>query len=309
MLRYKADYKTLLYMAITTALLIIQWNLGRVQPAIYGLSLFMAISVAIIAHNHNHLSMWHSKLLNQLTDYWLTLFYGFPVFAWIPTHNMNHHSLNNREGDYTITYRLTEKNHLLTLLSYPAVSSYFQQKPIRDYLKHQWRKTRSRFYYSISQYAVLGLYLGAALLWDWKKAVLFIIIPHQVSLFSVLVFNYLQHVHADEESETNHSRNFVGWLNFLLLNNGYHTIHHDKAGLHWSLLPEAHAKIAHTIDARYIERSFWWYILRVYFLSIFMPRYRTTSPREERAVSSGRWSGVSGQGSVVSGQGSVGGGQ
>ena len=302
MLRYKADYKTLLYMAVTTALLIIQWNLGRVQPAIYGLSLFMAISVAIIAHNHNHLSMWHSKLLNQLTDYWLTLFYGFPVFAWIPTHNMNHHSLNNREGDYTITYRLTEKNHLLTLLSYPAVSSYFQQKPIRDYLKHQWRKTRSRFYYSISQYAVLGLYLGAALLWDWKKAVLFIIIPHQVSLFSVLVFNYLQHVHADEESETNHSRNFVGWLNFLLLNNGYHTIHHDKAGLHWSLLPEAHAKIAHTIDARYIERSFWWYILRVYFLSIFMPRYRTTSPREERAVSSGRWSGGSGQGSVGGGQ-------
>jgi beta-carotene hydroxylase len=283
MLRFKADYKTLIYMAVTTALLIIQWNIGKVQPLLYGLSLFMAISVAIIAHNHNHLSIWHSKFLNQMTDYWLTLFYGFPVFAWIPTHNMNHHSLNNREGDYTITYRLTEKNHLLTLLSYPAVSSYFQQKPIRDYLKHQWQKTRSRFYFSISQYAVLGVYLAGALLWDWKKAVLFIVIPHQVSLFSVLVFNYLQHVHADEESDRNHSRNFVGWLNALLFNNGYHTIHHDKAGLHWSLLPEAHARIADTIDPAYIERSFWWYILRVYFLSIFISRFRVTSPREKRA--------------------------
>jgi beta-carotene hydroxylase len=111
---------------------------------------------------------------------------------------------------------------------------------------------------------------------------LFILIPHQVSLFSVLVFNFLQHVHADEESHCNHSRNFVGWLNLLLFNNGYHTVHHDKAGLHWSLLPEAHAAIASRIDGAYNERSFWWYILRVYVLSLFVPRYRTISPRERR---------------------------
>jgi beta-carotene hydroxylase len=282
MLRYKADLRTLIYMAVTTALLVIQWNIGTVKPLLFAVYLFMSISVAIIAHNHNHLSIWHSRFLNHLTDYWLTLFYGFPVFAWIPTHNMNHHSLNNREGDYTITYRLTEKNHLLMLLSYPAVSSYFQQKPIRDYLKQLWQRNRPRFYMAISQYLILGAYIAAALIWDWKKAILFILIPHQVSLFSVLVFNYLQHVHADEESSRNHSRNFLGWLNLLLFNNGYHTIHHDKAGLHWSLLPEAHAAIASNIDPAYNERSFWWYMLRVYVLSLFVRRYRNISPREQR---------------------------
>ncbi|MGH9826826.1 MAG: fatty acid desaturase family protein, partial [Blastocatellia bacterium] len=246
------------------------------------LYLFLSISVAIVTHNHNHLSLWRSRALNQLTDYWLTIFYGFPVFAWIPTHNMNHHSLNNREGDYTITYRLTEKNHLAMLVSYPAVSSLFQQKPIRDYLKKQRQINRSRFYFSISQYLVLGAYLAAVLLWDWKKALLFVLIPQQVSLFSVLLFNYVQHVHADEESEINHSRNFVGGLNKLLFNNGYHTVHHDKAGLHWSMLPEAHAKVAHLIDPRYNERSFWWYIVRVYFLAPFVPRFRTVAPRQQR---------------------------
>src|SRR4051812_17560704 len=77
-------------------------------------SLFMAISVAIISHNHNHVPIWRSRLLNIVTDYRLTLFYGFPAFGWIPTHNKNHHFLNNKQGDYTLTYRFSEKNNILT---------------------------------------------------------------------------------------------------------------------------------------------------------------------------------------------------
>ena len=97
-------------MSITAALLIVQWNLAAIQPIIYLWFLFMAVSVAIIAHNHNHVPIWKSRFLNVLTDYWLTLFYGFPAFVWIPTHNKNHHLLNNKKGDYTLTYRVSEKN-------------------------------------------------------------------------------------------------------------------------------------------------------------------------------------------------------
>jgi hypothetical protein len=59
----------------------------------------------------------------------------------------------------------------------------------------------------------------------------------QVSLFAVLIFNYVQHVHADEESRYNHSRNFTGLLNAMLFNNGYHTIHHEHPGVHWNETP------------------------------------------------------------------------
>lgn len=165
----------------------------------------MAVSVAIIAHNHNHVPVWRMRSLNIVTDYWLTLFYGFPAFGWIPTHNKNHHQLNNKVGDYTITYRVSEKNNIFTLISYPSVSSYFQQKPIAEYLKKLWRSDRRKFWLAASQYIVLGLYYAVALSVNWKKALLFILIPHQVSLFSVLVFNYVQHVHADEESAYGHS--------------------------------------------------------------------------------------------------------
>jgi len=284
MLRYKADRRTLVYMFVTTALLYVQWNLVSFNIFLYVLSLFMAISVAVIAHNHNHLPMWRKKPLNVLTDYWLTLFYGFPAFAWIPTHNKNHHFFNNKEGDYTITYRVTEKNHFFSLMSYPSISSFYQQKPIRDYIKMLWNTDRKEFYLAVLQYVALAALYAVAFYFDWKKALIFIAIPHQVSLFSVLVFNYVQHVHADEESEYNHSRNIVGpALNTMLFNNGLHTAHHERAGIHWSETPKAHKKMEHLIDPVLNERTFWGYIIRSYFLAPFnKKRFGTRSMRLER---------------------------
>jgi fatty acid desaturase len=270
-------------MAVTTALLILQWKLATFQPLLYLWFLFMSVSVAIIAHNHNHVPLWRSRFLNILTDYWLTLFYGFPAFGWIPTHNKNHHHLNNKKGDYTITYRISEKNNIFTLLSYPSMSSYFQQEPIAIYLKTLWRCNRPRFYLAASQYLLLGLYYAAAIfLWNWKKALLFIVVPHQVSLFSVLIFNYVQHVHTDEESEYNHARNFTGLINLMLFNNGYHTIHHQAPGIHWSETPEAQHGIENCIDPSLNERSFWWYMLRVYLLAPFHRGFGTVSMRLQR---------------------------
>jgi fatty acid desaturase len=270
-------------MAVTTALLPIQWAIGEVNALLYIITLHLSVAVAVMAHNHNHVRTFKSKRLNAAMDYWITIFYGFPAFAWIPTHNLNHHNFNNREGDYTITYRVSESNNLFTLLTYPTISGIYQQPPTRAYLKKLWGKNRQRFWFSVSQYVVVAVYLAIFFAIDWKKALLFVFIPQQVSLMAVLVFNYIQHIHANEESEWNHSRNFVGWaLNALLFNNGYHTIHHFKPGLHWSVLPREHAKIDHLIEPELKERSFWWYMIRVYILGIFFPRFRTRNMRLER---------------------------
>jgi beta-carotene hydroxylase len=287
-LKNNADVKSLIYIFITTALFITQWMWLGVNPFMYTWYLFMAVTVAVMTHNHNHLPIWRSKTLNLFTDWWLTVFYGFPIFAWIPTHNKNHHRFNNREGDDSITYRVSEKNNFLTLISYPTVSGYYQQKAIFGYLKDLKANNKEKFWICISQYVVLVLWIAAALLIDWEKALLFVIIPQQVSLFSVLIFNYVQHVHTNEESEWNHSRNYTGFLNFLLFNNGYHTIHHHRAGLHWNKVPEAHKEIEKNIDPILLERSFWWYIIRSYFLSIFIPKFRTNSMRLERIREEGK---------------------
>ena len=300
MLKYKSDIKTLVYLLVPLILLIVQWKLGFYWP-LYFVALYFSVCVSVIAHNHNHVPIWKSATMNHLTDYWITIFYGFPIFAWTPTHNKNHHKFNNREGDFTITYRFTEANNMFTLLSYPSISGYFQQNPVMNYLKHLWVNKRQRFFIAIFQYVALGLVIGITLLIDWRKSLLFVIIPQQVALYSVLIFNYIQHVHADEESKFNHSRNFVSrYTNFMLFNNGYHTAHHQRASTHWSNLRAAHMQIAHLIDPKLNERSIWGFLMKSYVLSPFLSFFRTKSMRlarkanEKSDINSGSLS-ISGQ--------------
>ncbi|MCU0347844.1 MAG: fatty acid desaturase, partial [Saprospiraceae bacterium] len=288
MLRFKADTRTVAFMFLTTFLLFFLWNRGSelstpVFVLVYALQLLMAVVVSVMVHNHQHLGMWTNKWLNVITDNWLTAFYGFPVFAWIPTHNTNHHVHVNKEPDYTRTYQRTEKNNLLTLLSYPSLSGMKQQGPVFSYLRQVWGQHRRKAWFHIIQFITLFSVIIIALVLDWQKAIFYVIIPQQVSTFSVLIFNYVQHIHADEESDYNHSRNFTGTLlNFILINNGYHTAHHLSPGIHWSKLKEKHEEIAPLIDPRLNEKSFLWFLLRTYILGSFIPSCRTQNMRIER---------------------------
>ena len=275
MLKYKADLITLLYIALNTSNFFIHWNMQSFNPLFYAFQLFISSTIFVIAHNHNHVPMWKSKILNRITDYWVTIFYGFPAFVWKPTHNLNHHKLNNRKGDYTITYRFSKKNTLLTLLIYPSISAFYQQKPVKDYLIKMKKTSLSNYYYYLSQYGVLIGALLVAFLLDWQKAFLYLVIPQQFVMFIVLMINYIQHVHADEESRYNHSRNFTGLLNKFLLNNGLHTAHHEQMGLHWSELPKLHTELEPKIEPSLNEKSILLFLFRAYILSLFIPKYRT----------------------------------
>jgi beta-carotene hydroxylase len=284
MLKYSSDLKTLFYLLLATAVLFVQWNSGF-HWLLYVFSLYMAISVAVIAHNHNHVPIWKSSFLNHVTDNWITLFYGFPAFAWTPTHNKNHHKFNNREGDFTITYRFSEANNILTLLSYPSISSYFQQSPVMNHLKDLYKNKRRKFYLAVIQYLTLGIFIGVSLWLNWRKSLLYIVIPQQVALFVIMLFNYIQHVHADEESDYDHSRNFTSrFTNFMMFNNGLHTAHHNKASVHWSKLPEAHAKLAHRIAPHLNQPTILGYLLKTYIIAPLGLAYKSTSMRMARKL-------------------------
>ena len=287
MLRHKRDLQTVAYMAITTALLVVQWRREEWSPWLWAMALWMGLTVAVMAHNHNHVRTWTHAGLNRLHDWWLTVFYGFPVFAWIPTHNKNHHRYNNRPGDVTIWYRYSERNNAATLLTYPAISSWFQQRPIVQYLRHLKLTNPRELTWCLAQYLLLVTWICVALLLDWRKALLYVVAPQQFALFAVLALNYIQHVHADEESRWNHSRNFVGPVaNFLLLNNGYHTVHHEWPGLHWSRVASKHREIEHLVDPGLNEPNFVWALFRIYVLGTLIPSVRTRNLRRERLARS-----------------------
>ena len=281
MLRYRADWRSVAYILATTALFCSLWLQGFHWLS-YLAFLFFSVSVAVMTHNHMHINMWTWKPLNVLTDWWLTCFYGVPIFTWMPTHNMNHHRFTNKEGDSSVTYRHTEENHLISLLSYPSVSGFHQMtQSVFPYMAKLRQNDRRQFFENWFQVVVLVVWTVAFLVFDWQRAILYVLIPQQVSAFTVFVFNYVQHVHTDEESAYNHSRNFMG-VNLFLFNNGYHTAHHERANVHWSELPAEHAKIAHLIDPSLVEQSFWWFIVRTYILSAFVPKFRSFNMRAAR---------------------------
>lgn len=264
------------------ALAVVQWNLPFWTPWLYVPYLFMGVVVAVISHNHNHLSIWKWKPLNQLTSYVISIHYGHPAIAWVPTHNQNHHKFNNREGDTGRSPGLFRGTNLLSLLTYPTYTGLRQQANISAFLRQLRARDKKAFAWAISEYVVFFGFMAVVFVLDWKKALLYYFLPQQFALFVIQVFNYVQHIEADPESKYNHSRNFVSpLLNALLFNNGYHTVHHDKPGLHWSQTPALHAKVAENIDPQLLQKSWWGFMIRTFILRPFTGERPTTLPATE----------------------------
>jgi beta-carotene hydroxylase len=286
MLRYRADRRTLLWsLLLAPSVVAVQYAKPELVPWLSWLSCYFALACGVIAHNHNHNPTFENKRLNDWFAGWISVLYGYPTFAWIPTHNLNHHKFVNRAGDATITWRYTKKHVLWMALAYFFVSSYWQSEPIKDFIAKAKAKNPKLHRRIMLQYgtwiganlALLALAMGlhgartGLYVWGFASA-----IPSLVSLFTIMLFNYDQHVNTDPWSRHNHSRSWEGkLLNFLLFNNGLHAAHHENAGTHWSELPAVHARIRPNIDPRLIEQSLWWYWFRVYFLAPFFPSLGT----------------------------------
>ncbi len=280
--RYAADYRTLLWVLLTMGMVALQYVRPDLSPWLWWVSCYFALSCGVIAHNHNHCPTFASKGMNHAFANVISIFYGYPVFAWIPTHNLNHHKFVNRAGDATITWRFTNKHTLPVAASYFFVSSYYQGYPIRAFIKKAREQNRPLYRRIVTQYAVVvGAHLGLLALALWLHGlgtglmvyVLAVGLPAFFALWTIMLFNYEQHVHTDPFSKHNHSRSWDNrWLNFMLFNNGYHAAHHENPGTHWSKLAAIHKELAPLIDPRLIAGSMWWYFAKQYLLAPFFPR-------------------------------------
>ena len=263
--------------------------LHYVQPALVGwllpLSLYMGYCAGIFSHNHNHCPTFVNRRTNEWFSAWLSIFYGYPLFGWIPTHNLNHHKHVNRAGDATITWRYTKEHTFWTAATYFFVSAYFQSDPIKEYI-NKARAQGGRVHRQIRMQAVSVIVAHVALLalgialWGVPTGILVyafgFAIPALFALWSMMFTNYIQHVHCDPWSPDNHSRNFVSkWNNWFVFQAGYHTVHHEHAGTHWSKYGELHAARAHLIAPELNESSIFSFCFKNYVLGVFTDKYRT----------------------------------
>jgi fatty acid desaturase len=280
------DLQSLAYLILLPLLVIWQWHFGF-SWWLFALELFLTLGVGVIHHNHAHVRIWNNKLLNRLTDLWVTLLQGHPTFVFHTAHVANHHRYRHGEKDIARTYRFFtpgahgDSNHLLGYVLHPIQAAWFLYPLFIETLHRYFNQRKSYFYYCVSQYAiVLFAWLMLAFI-DWKKWLVLVLLPQLHGLHWLLATNYLQHAHADGSADNvstknyNYARNFYGLLNPLLMNIGYHTAHHEHSRAHWSQLPLLNRAYKDKVAPQLQEPSLLGYMLRVYVLGIFSARLRT----------------------------------
>jgi len=288
-LRFIADRRTLFWSLILfPALPALSYAKPELAPWLLPLGLYLAYCSGVLAHYHNHTPVFRDKRLNSLYSAWLSFFYGCPLFVWVPTHNQNHHRYVDGAGDATRTSELAATDSLWAVLTYPIRSGIAQMPAIGRYARDARAHHPARFRQIVLETAtvVIGHVAAAALalsLYGFARGALLYAcalgVPAWSAAHSMMFTNYLQHVDCDHGSPDDHSRNFVsGWMNWLVFDAGYHTVHHEHAGTHWSAYPALHAGRAARIAPHLNEQTLFGFFARRYLLNAPSPRAKTVRP-------------------------------
>ena len=272
-LRFRADRRSLAFLAVYAASVAAGFVFCDALPPwalalLCAFTCFAAFVVAVIVHNTVHVPMFHEHGHNRWMQVALSVAYGHPVSAYVSGHNLSHHVHTQTAKDVMRTSKVRFRWNLLNgLLFFLRVAPDIHRANVGFARAMKTQRPRWHEQYRLETWVVLGVSAALAVL-HWQAFLLFFVAPHAFGGWGIVSVNFLQHDGADAGSPFDHSRNFTGrLLNWVLLNNGYHGIHHMQPSLHWSLLPEAHAaKVAPHIHANldqgsvaaYLWRAFVW---------------------------------------------------
>ena len=217
----------------------------------------LGMFIAPLNHHHQHVNTFRSAPLNRLYELVLAVQTGVGPFAWVLHHNLGHHRnylrqppaeeadesrWARRDGsqmgrvEYTIHLVATHQLDIFRVgRRHPAI--------LRQYL---WMK--------LPLWALLGL----GLWWNPVGTLLVFVAPAFLTLVHTAWATYEHHAGCSLDGHMEASRNRLHPVyNWLTGNLGYHTAHHQRPTLHWSLLPAHHERIAHKIPESQIFRNFW----------------------------------------------------
>lgn len=245
-LRYSADVRSvgivLTYFVLVGTAYVLDLRWYSALPLLAGTCL-VAFVCAVITHNTVHAPVFYRRSVNNAFQAVLSMTYGHPVSSYVPGHNLSHHRYTQTPRDLMRTTKLRFRWNLLNQLLFGWVVGPTILRANIDYVK-KMRTRRPRWFRQwCMEAAFYAGYLALGLALDWRKFLLFVMIPHQFAAWGIMGTNFFQHDGCDPTSPWNHSRNFTGKLvNWIILNNGYHGIHHMHPSLHWSLAPEVHRR-------------------------------------------------------------------
>ena len=238
------------------------------NPFVFVLACGLSFLNAVVVHNHLHQGVFRSKEANLWFRRVLSFGNLYPASANIPAHNLIHHQFED-DGDWDwADPRIVDfKWNLANLVHFPNVAGPRTFNGVTRWAKCARYPGFEKQYRSEMAFA-FGL-TALLLAWDPFTTIFFIVIPQLYGARCILRINIIQHDRTDISTQWNHSRNFVGkFFNYIMCNNGFHTIHHNRATTHWADLREAHEQIAKPrMHSSLDEGSMVFYLLRTYLFS------------------------------------------
>lgn len=295
LLHHRADRRQVGIVALYWAVLAAMYFVPACRNVVcLALACYLSFLNAVVIHNHLHKGIFKSKKLNRAFRCVLSFGSLYPASANIASHNIVHHHFDDEgQPDWADPAAFYERDvrfrwPLLNLIHFPNVVGPNTFNGVSRWATTTRQKDFRR-QYLIEQVFAFGL-TGVLFAWDFWTTLFFVLIPQLWGARGILRINLIQHEGCDTGSEWNHSRNFVGrFFNWVMCNNGYHTIHHNRAGLHWSVLADAHRReCVGRMDPSLDEPSMTWYLVRRFVLGIQRPLDREGIEAREASARAGR---------------------
>lgn len=237
------------YLTVDAIGLLVLWYLVGIIPK---------ACIAAWNHHHQHVFTFRRPILNRLLEVVYGFHTGVTTHAWVLHHTLGHHrNYLDQAKDESRWRRLDGKvmgaleySLSVMLTAYPRAYAVGRTRP---------KLQRTFITWSLITFALLGL----AIWHDPVAAILVFALPMATALFLTALATHAHHSGLDTDDEYRASYNVMNPLyNRMTGNLGYHTAHHVKCGVHWSKLPELHAKMAAKIPAtHYREPGLPWSVV------------------------------------------------
>lgn len=224
----------LVFLFVRSPWLLVLWSLAAIIPKGF---------VCAWNHHHQHVMTLRQPLLNRLLEIPYAFLTGISSHGWVLHHVVGHHVtyLDQQRDESRWQDRRGRKMGMLvytlvtTWTAYPRCLMVARRHP--------------RFLPVFLGMGLLNLVILAGLLaYNPLGALLVFVLPAALALHLTVWATYSHHAGLPTDSHFVASNNVLDpWYNWATLNLGYHTAHHYRQAVHWSLLPQLHATIAHRI--------------------------------------------------------------
>ena len=209
------------------------------------IGIFPKACICAFGHHHQHIPTFHQPILNRCLEIILGFQTGITSHGWFLHHVVGHHQ---HYKDQALDESRWQRDDGTTMGVLEYATVLFGTGYLRAYVAGARFSGHRRIFVAM---VLLQVSLLALLFFvNWVNALLLFALPMAISLYITSWHTYYHHAGLAAVDDFEASFNIEHrWYNVLTGNLGYHTAHHLRGGLHWSLLPEFHGEIRGKIPA------------------------------------------------------------